>query len=151
MLNTEGGAEMLQAARYIAGEFDIDMKLADGALSLLAPEWRMRRHYRWYVCNDVVVATTLCPRFPLVHTFVHTVCRYVFNDVIMVARPNTFVSGFKKKLLLQLDNGARHTAQCRCCDVPSDVMSDVPSDAAVLLLRCCCAAAVPRHAVGGVA
>ena len=75
LLSVEGGAEMLSATRKLEDEMDVDMKLATGALSLLAPEWGMRRKYHWVL----------------------------LSDTLMVCRPNTLMSGYKKKLVIGLD------------------------------------------------
>ena len=58
--------ELLAAARSLELEMMVDMKAA----SLWSLEWRVRRSFKWYV----------------------------FNDVLLVCRPNKLDEGFHKKL-----------------------------------------------------
>ena len=65
LLSEVGGdvAELLSASRKLCLEADVDMKLQANALSLVAPEWKIRRSYKWYVLSDLILVCR--PKGPL--------------------------------------------------------------------------------------
>ena len=79
-LAVEGGAKLMEAARSLELETDVDMKL-QGKVALLASEWRVRRRYRWLL----------------------------LNDSLLVCRPNQLKSGYKKKLMMPLGELTVHS------------------------------------------
>lgn len=81
LLSEVGGdvAELLSASRTLSHEADVDMKQASGR-SMLNPEWKIRRSYRWYL----------------------------LSDQLLICRPNRTGTGrggsmFHKKVLIPLD------------------------------------------------
>jgi len=88
LLSEVGGeaAALLSAARTLTLEAAVDMKIADGS-SILEPTWMVRKAYKLYV----------------------------FSDTIMVCVRNKLSVGYRKKLLLPLDeltiSEGRHSSQ----------------------------------------
>ena len=108
-----GGAsvsDLLAAARTLEREAMVDMKAKSGLRSL---EWRVRRAFKWYV----------------------------FNDLLLVCRPNQIGDGFSKKMLLPMDeltiSGPRGrrwrrstAAQARGADAATEAAASSSSSAA---------------------